>query len=116
MEVLAHLSRTSALADAKDLLQAGVDGFVHLVRDRDVDNEYLAAVKAHPRVIDSERKEGSNATHAHGCGVGPASWSCRFGVCGLMPGFNKRRPAGLQCRWSRIGTDRRTRASTLPQY
>ena len=50
MEVLAHLSRTSALADAKDLLQAGVDGFVHLVRDRDVDAEYLAAVKAHPRV------------------------------------------------------------------
>ncbi len=50
MEVLAHLSRTSALADAKDLLQAGVDGFVHLVRDRDVDNEYLTAVKAHPKV------------------------------------------------------------------
>ena len=50
MEVLAHLSRTSALADAKELLQAGVDGFVHLVRDRDVDNEYLAAVKAHPKV------------------------------------------------------------------
>jgi imidazolonepropionase-like amidohydrolase len=50
MEVLAHLSRTSALADAKDLLQAGVDGFVHLVRDRDVDAEYLAAVKAHPKV------------------------------------------------------------------
>jgi imidazolonepropionase-like amidohydrolase len=50
MEVLAHLGRTSGLADAKDLLQAGIDGFVHLVRDRDVDNEYLAAVKAHPRV------------------------------------------------------------------
>ncbi len=50
MEVLAHLSRTSALADAKDLLNAGVDGFVHLVRDRDVDEEYLAAVKAHPKV------------------------------------------------------------------
>ena len=50
MEVLAHLSRTSALADAKDLLKAGVDGFVHLVRDRDVDDEYLAAVKGHPMV------------------------------------------------------------------
>lgn len=53
MEVLAHLSRTSALADAKDLFQAGVDGFVHLVRDRDVDNEYLALVKLHPRVWSS---------------------------------------------------------------
>jgi imidazolonepropionase-like amidohydrolase len=50
MEVLAHLSRTSGLADAKDLLNAGVDGFVHLVRDRDVDAEYLASVKAHPKV------------------------------------------------------------------
>jgi imidazolonepropionase-like amidohydrolase len=50
MEVLAHLSRTSALADAKDLFLAGVDGFVHLVRDRDVDDEYVALVKSHPRV------------------------------------------------------------------
>ena len=50
MEVLAHLSRTSALEDAKDLFQAGVDGFVHLVRDKDVDNEYLALVKSHPKV------------------------------------------------------------------
>jgi imidazolonepropionase-like amidohydrolase len=50
MEVLAHLSRTSGLADAKDLLRAGVDGFVHTVRDRDVDGEYIALVKAHPRV------------------------------------------------------------------
>jgi imidazolonepropionase-like amidohydrolase len=50
MEALAHLSRTSALADAKDLFQAGIDGFVHLVRDRDVDDEYLALVKTHPKV------------------------------------------------------------------
>jgi len=49
MEVLAHLGQTTALADAKDLLQAGVDGFVHVVRDRDVDAEYLSLVKAHPR-------------------------------------------------------------------
>jgi imidazolonepropionase-like amidohydrolase len=50
MHVLAHLSRTSALADAKDLFRAGVDGFVHTVRDVDVDAEYLALVKAHPEV------------------------------------------------------------------
>ncbi len=50
METLAHLSRTSALADAKDLLKSGVDGFVHTVRDRDVDAEYIALVKAHPKV------------------------------------------------------------------
>jgi imidazolonepropionase-like amidohydrolase len=50
METLAHLSRTSALADAKDLLKSGVDGFVHTVRDRDVDDEYIALVRAHPKV------------------------------------------------------------------
>lgn len=50
MQVLAHLSRTSGLEDAKDLFQAGIDGFVHTVRDRDVDDAYIAMVKAHPRV------------------------------------------------------------------
>lgn len=50
MEVLAHLGRTSALQDAKDLFRAGIDGFVHMVRDRDVDSEYLALVKSHPLV------------------------------------------------------------------
>ena len=50
METLAHLSRTSGLADAKDLLKSGIDGFVHTVRDRDVDEEYIALVKAHPKV------------------------------------------------------------------
>jgi imidazolonepropionase-like amidohydrolase len=50
MQVLAHLSRTSALADAKDLFRAGIDGFVHTVRDVDVDAEYLALVKAYPKV------------------------------------------------------------------
>jgi imidazolonepropionase-like amidohydrolase len=49
-QVLAHLGRTSALEDAKDLFRAGIDGFVHTVRDRDVDEEYLAMVKAHPDV------------------------------------------------------------------
>jgi imidazolonepropionase-like amidohydrolase len=50
MEVLAHVGRTTALADAKDLYRAGIDGFVHMVRDRDVDAEYLAIVKSHPNV------------------------------------------------------------------
>jgi imidazolonepropionase-like amidohydrolase len=49
-QVLAHLGRTSALEDAKDLFRAGIDGFVHTVRDREVDEEYLALVAAHPDV------------------------------------------------------------------
>ena len=50
MEVLAHLGRTSGMEDAKALFQAGIDGFVHLVRDRDVDAGYLEVVRAHPKV------------------------------------------------------------------
>jgi imidazolonepropionase-like amidohydrolase len=48
--VLAHLGRTTALEDAKDLFRAGIDGFVHTVRDRDVDEEYLVLAKMHPHV------------------------------------------------------------------
>ena len=50
MQVLAHVGRTSALEDAKDLYRAGIDGFVHMVRDRDVDEEYLALVRDQPDV------------------------------------------------------------------
>jgi imidazolonepropionase-like amidohydrolase len=45
--VVAHIF---ALADGKDLLKAGVDGFAHGVRDRDIDDEYLTIVKQHPNV------------------------------------------------------------------
>ena len=43
-------SNVGARGCRKDLLKAGVDGFVHVVRDRDVDDEYLALVKSHPKV------------------------------------------------------------------
>ena len=39
------------LADVKDLLRAGVDGFAHMIRDRDVDDELLALLKARPNVF-----------------------------------------------------------------
>ncbi len=48
LRVMAH---TFELADAKDLLRAGLDGFAHMVRDRDVDDEFLALVKARPNVF-----------------------------------------------------------------
>ena len=50
MIVVTHVGTTSGLADAKDILQAGVDGFVHTVRDRDVDEEYMSLVREHPEV------------------------------------------------------------------
>ena len=48
VRVMAHIS---ALDDAKDLLRAGIDGFGHVVRDRDVDDELLALLRQRPRVF-----------------------------------------------------------------
>ena len=46
-QVIAHIFY---LADAKDLLKAGIDAFGHGVRDKDIDDEFLASMKAHPNV------------------------------------------------------------------
>jgi imidazolonepropionase-like amidohydrolase len=62
--VLAHVGQSSALEDAKDLLRAGVDGFVHTVRDRDVDEEYLTLVREHPDVWTGPNLPGSPVTRS----------------------------------------------------
>ena len=46
MRVASHLGSTSGLADAKDLIRAGIDGFAHTVRDRDIDEEFMALVRS----------------------------------------------------------------------
>jgi len=48
MHVFAHVTK---LDDVKDLLRAGIDGFAHMVRDRDVDDEMIALLKARPNVF-----------------------------------------------------------------
>lgn len=48
LQVTAHIF---ALSDAKELLRAGVDAFAHSVRDRDVDDEFLALVREHPEFV-----------------------------------------------------------------
>ena len=62
MRVVTHVGTTSALADAKDILQAGVDGFAHTVRDRDVDEEYLALVRRYAGVWTIPNLPGSPVT------------------------------------------------------
>jgi imidazolonepropionase-like amidohydrolase len=47
LRVTAHIFD---LADAKELVRAGIDGFAHGVRDTDIDDEFLALMKAHPSV------------------------------------------------------------------
>jgi imidazolonepropionase-like amidohydrolase len=48
LRVTAHIF---ALDDAKGLLSAGIDAFAHGVRDRDVDDEFVAMVKERPSVV-----------------------------------------------------------------
>ncbi len=47
LRVTAHIFD---LADAKELLRSGIDGFAHGIRDRDVDDEFMTLIKAHPDV------------------------------------------------------------------
>src|SRR5438445_5165657 len=48
LRVFAHIVD---LADAKNLVRAGVDGFAHMVRDQDIDDEMLALLKERPNVF-----------------------------------------------------------------
>src|SRR5262249_39194719 len=67
VRVMAHIA---ALDDAKDLLRAGVDGFAHCVRDRDVDAELIAMLKQRPNVFFLETMWGErNAIYG-----GPPAW------------------------------------------
>jgi imidazolonepropionase-like amidohydrolase len=48
------------LADAKELLKAGVEGFTHMVRDQPVDDEFVALLKARPNVWFTPNLGGMN--------------------------------------------------------
>lgn len=48
LKVAAHIF---ALEDAKELLRAGIDIFAHGVRDRDIDDEFVALIKSRPEVV-----------------------------------------------------------------
>lgn len=48
IRVMAHIA---ALEDAKDLLRAGIDGFAHVVRDKDIDPELIAMLRERPNVF-----------------------------------------------------------------
>jgi imidazolonepropionase-like amidohydrolase len=48
LRVIAHVV---TLADVKDLLRAGIDGFAHLFRDHEADAEVIALLKARPDVF-----------------------------------------------------------------
>ena len=48
IRVTAHIFE---LEDAKGLVKAGLDAFAHSVRDRDIDEEFMAMMKQHPEIV-----------------------------------------------------------------
>jgi imidazolonepropionase-like amidohydrolase len=48
LRVVAHIYY---LADAKELLHAGIDGFAHGIRDKDIDDEFMKLIKERPNVF-----------------------------------------------------------------
>jgi len=48
LRVVAHIYY---LADAKELLRAGIDGFAHGIRDKDIDDEFMKLIKDRPNVF-----------------------------------------------------------------
>jgi imidazolonepropionase-like amidohydrolase len=48
---LRTITHIYTLEDAKGILRAGVDAFAHGVRDRDVDDEFIALVKKNPNFV-----------------------------------------------------------------
>ena len=48
IRVIAHIY---TLDDAKATLRAGLDAFAHGVRDKDLDDEFMALVKQHPQLV-----------------------------------------------------------------
>ncbi|HKH70819.1 MAG TPA: amidohydrolase family protein [Vicinamibacterales bacterium] len=48
LRVVAHIYD---LEDAKELLRAGIDGFAHGVRDKDIDEEFMRLIEQHPNVF-----------------------------------------------------------------
>jgi imidazolonepropionase-like amidohydrolase len=64
--VIAHVFY---LDDAKDLARAGVDGFAHLVRDREADDELVALVKSRNIFVMPNLAISENGAHAS-----PPAW------------------------------------------
>src|SRR5262249_10490249 len=58
LRVMAHIA---ALDDAKDLRRAGIDGLGHVVRDKDIDEELIAMLRARPAVFFVETLWGERA-------------------------------------------------------
>jgi len=48
---LRTISHIYTLEDAKGTLRAGLDAFAHGVRDKDLDDEFMALVKRHPNLV-----------------------------------------------------------------
>ena len=44
------IAHVFTLEDGKGLLRAGIDGFAHGIRDKDIDDEFVALLQRHPKL------------------------------------------------------------------
>ena len=71
----AHKHGTRAIAhvyyldDAKDLVRAGIDGFAHLVRDKEMDEEVISLIRQRHVLVIPNLALAENATHSE-----PPAW------------------------------------------
>jgi imidazolonepropionase-like amidohydrolase len=63
LRVIAHVFD---LADAKGLVQAGAEGFTHLVRDEDIDDELIGLLKQRPNAFFTPNIGGTARAIQHG--------------------------------------------------
>jgi imidazolonepropionase-like amidohydrolase len=99
LRVVAHVFY---LADAKELLRAGIDGFAHGIRDKEVDDEILALFRQHPQVFVlpnlPDMPEGGTAR--------PALWAAqarslpRLIAAGVRIGFGTDAGVGAPYGWA----------------
>jgi imidazolonepropionase-like amidohydrolase len=57
------------LDDAKDLVRAGIDGFAHLVRDKEMDDEVISLIRQHHVLVIPNLALAENGTHSE-----PPAW------------------------------------------
>src|SRR5579859_1530499 len=70
------------LEDAKGLLRAGIDGFTHLVRDKDLDDEFMQLVRQHPNVFFTPTSESPVAGSSP---AAPRGWTIRNCMKRFLP-------------------------------
>ena len=90
------------LEDAKGLVRADIEGFTHLVRDTQVDEEFLQLLRAHPGVFVTPNL----GVTSRAMDPGRRGWTIRCFTRPFLRPFTAERIAPLTSRNCRVGRSR----------